>query len=68
MDPNDDWVLRGTEPKLENFAKFNFSGSGLLFSFDEYSIGPYAFGRQEVLVPFTELSDVVSSAELKAKA
>ena len=67
LDLNDDWVLEGTKPKLENFATFNFSASGLLFSFDEYSVGPYAAGRQEVWVPFSELSDLVLPEELKSK-
>lgn len=67
LDLNNGWVIEGTEPKLENFNKFNFSASGLLFSFDEYSVGPYAVGRQEVWVPFSELSDLVLPEELKGK-
>ena len=67
LDLNDGWVLEGTDPKPENFDKFNFSASGLLFSFDEYSVGPYAAGRQEVWVPFSELSDLVLPEELKGK-
>jgi hypothetical protein len=67
LDLNNGWVLEGTEPKLENFDKFNFSASGLLFSSDEYSVGPYAAGRQEVWVPFSELSDLVLPEELKGK-
>jgi hypothetical protein len=62
-----EWVLKGTGPQLENFSKFNFSASGFLFSFDEYSIGPYAAGRQEVWLPFLELSGLVLPDELKSK-
>lgn len=58
-------VLKGTEPELGNFSTFNFSASGLLFSFDEYSVGPYTAGRQEILVPFSELSGLVLPDELK---
>lgn len=58
-------MLRGTEPKLDNFSTYNFSASGLLFSFDEYSIGPYAAGRQEVWVPLPDLSGLVLPDELK---
>lgn len=59
------FVLEGTEPKLENFSAFNFSTSGLLFSFDEYSVGPYSAGRQEALVSFSDLSGLVLPDELK---
>ena len=58
-------MLEGTEPELGNFSIFNFSVSGLLFSFDEYLVGPYSAGRQEILVPFSELSGLVLPDELK---
>jgi len=60
-------MLKGTEPELGNFSTFNFSASGFLFSFDEYSVGPYAAGRQEVWVPFPELSELVLPNELESK-
>ena len=59
------FVLEGTEPELGHFSTFNFSTSGLMFSFDEYSVGPYAAGRQEIWVPFSELSGLVLPDELK---
>lgn len=62
-----DWVMKGTEPELENFFKFNFSASGFLFTFDEYSIASYAAGREEVWVPFSELSGLVLPDELKER-
>ncbi|MEP6935940.1 MAG: DUF3298 domain-containing protein [Nitrospirota bacterium] len=58
-------VLKGTDPELRNFSTFNVSASGLLFNFDEYSVGPYAAGRQEVWVPFSEMSGLVLPDELK---
>ena len=61
-------VNEGTEPKAENFAIFNFSTSGFLFSFDEYSVGPYAAGRQEILIPFSELSGLVLPNELASSS
>jgi hypothetical protein len=60
-------VLKGTEPELGNFSAFNFSASGFLFSFDEYTVGPYAAGRQEIWVPFPELSGLVLPNELESK-
>lgn len=63
-----EWVIEGTKPQLENFSNFNFSALGFLFTFDEYSIGPYAAGRQEVWIPFSKLPDLVLPDELKKEA
>jgi hypothetical protein len=61
------WMIKGTEPQLENFSKFNFSTFGFLFTFDEYSIGPYAAGRQEIWIPFSELSGLVLPDEVNER-
>lgn len=53
---NDEWLINGTKPLDENFRIFNILENGLLFTFDEYHIAPYAAGRQEVLVPFVKFS------------
>jgi len=61
---NDAWMLEGTEPKKENFSKFNFTNSGLLFTFDEYSVAPFAAGRQELLIPFNRFEGIVLPPDL----
>ncbi len=41
----------GVLPKAENFASWNISGKGLMFSFDPYQVGPYAMGPSQVVIP-----------------
>lgn len=62
-----EWIIEGTKPQLDNFLAFNFSTEGFLFTFDEYSIGPYAAGRQDAWIPFSDLSGLVLPDELIRK-
>lgn len=50
----------GAAPRAENYLLWNITADGLLITFDEYSVGPYAMGRQQVLVPYTELADILA--------
>lgn len=52
----------GAEPKAENYLVWNLQQSGLLITFDEYQVAPYAAGPQTVLVPYTLLRDVLDPA------
>ncbi|MGD9406435.1 MAG: RsiV family protein, partial [Anaerolineae bacterium] len=45
----------GALPQAENFQRWNITPEGLLISFDEYTIAPYAAGPHEVLIPYTVL-------------
>ncbi len=49
----------GAEPKTENYAIWNLQQNGLLITFDEYQVAPYAAGPQTVLVPYALLRDVL---------
>ncbi len=49
----------GALPAEENFQRWNITPEGLLISFDEYSIAPYAAGPQAVLVPYSVLEELV---------
>ena len=48
----------GALPQAENFQRWNITPEGLLISFDEYTIAPYAAGPHEVLIPYTVLEPV----------
>jgi hypothetical protein len=48
----------GAAPKAENYARWNVTPEGLLISFDEYQVGPYAIGQPEVLVPRADLAAI----------
>ena len=53
----------GLEPVSKNFSDFLLTTKGLLLYFDEYQVAPYAAGRQEALIPFAELQDIIEEGE-----
>jgi hypothetical protein len=55
---DEEWVLRGTEPEQENFARFVLDNHGLRFIFEEYQIDCYAAGRQELWVGYGQASSI----------
>jgi hypothetical protein len=48
----------GAKPKPENYARWNITRKGLIFTFDPYQVGAYAFGPQFVIVPYARLTDI----------
>lgn len=51
----------GAAPTLDNYRNWNITASGLLITFDEYQVGPYAAGPQQVTIPYSELSPFILS-------
>ncbi len=51
----------GAAPTAENYHNWNITPDGLLITFDEYQVAPYAAGPQQVTVPFSELRSVINS-------
>jgi hypothetical protein len=47
----------GADPLPENYRNWNLTYEGLLITFDEYQVAPYAAGMQQVLVPFDVLEN-----------
>jgi hypothetical protein len=58
---DEDTLKEGAGAKAENFASWNVTRKGLLFTFDPYQVAAYAFGPQEVLMPFTALKDILKT-------
>ena len=48
----------GVDPLPENFNHWNISVDGLVITFDEYQVAPYAAGPQLVVIPFSELQSI----------
>ncbi len=46
----------GAAPTPDNYRNWNITASGLLVTFDEYQVGPYAAGPQQITVPYSYLS------------
>ncbi|OGT36085.1 MAG: hypothetical protein A3F11_05595 [Gammaproteobacteria bacterium RIFCSPHIGHO2_12_FULL_37_14] len=55
-----DAVAKGTAPVLQNYKNWNVNPSGLLITFDEYQVAPYYYGTQTVLIPYSQLNDLVA--------
>ena len=45
----------GAQPTPENYRNWNITPDGLVITFDEYQVAPYAAGPQQVVVPYSEL-------------
>lgn len=58
-DADAEWLRTGAGPKAENFKSWNVTPDGLQITFDAYQVAAYAFGPQEVIVPYSALKAVI---------
>lgn len=56
----EDFFSAGADPLPENFTRWNLSNDGLVITFDEYQVAPYAAGPQVVTIPFSALQSIVN--------
>lgn len=57
---NHDISISGASPMPENFKNWSLNPEGLRVTFDEYQIGSARYGTQSVLIPYSELNDIVA--------
>jgi len=50
----------GAQPTPENYRNWNITPDGLMITFDEYQVAPYAAGPQKVVVPYKELQAIIN--------
>lgn len=50
---------QGVEPLAKNFEIWNLTSTGLLVTFPPYQVAAYAFGPQEVLIPYSQIKNYV---------
>lgn len=53
-------IRSGAAPLVENYQNWSLTPNGLLITFEEYQVGPYAAGPQWILVPFDSLADLIN--------
>lgn len=53
-----DVFAEGAQPKSENYARWNITKKGLLFTFDPYQVASYAEGAQYVIIPYAALKPI----------
>lgn len=51
---------QGAEPTPDNYRNWNITADGLMITFDEYQVGPYAVGPQSVTIPYRELTSLIN--------
>lgn len=49
----------GAKPTLENYRNWNITPDGLMITFDEYQVAPYAAGPQTITIPYSELKSLI---------
>jgi hypothetical protein len=50
----------GADAAPENYHNWNISANGLVITFDEYQVAPYAAGPQVVVVPYSVLKEIIN--------
>jgi hypothetical protein len=53
-------IENGAAPVAKNYQSWNITKRGLGINFDNYQVGPYAAGPQFVLVPYSNLKDLIN--------
>ncbi len=49
----------GATPTLQNYRNWNITADGLVITFDEYQVAPYAAGPQTVVIPYSALAPII---------
>ncbi len=58
----------GAKPTAANYSNWNITKKGLMLTFPPYQVAAYALGPQTVIVPVSELKDVVRAEGALSKA
>src|SRR6185295_4958824 len=53
-------IEKGAAAKADNYIGWTITKKGLGIEFDPYQVGPYAAGPQFVLVPYSNLKDIIN--------
>lgn len=56
---SDVFFAEGADPKPENYHNWNLSSQGLIITFDEYQVAPYAAGPQMIPIPYAVLKEII---------
>ncbi len=49
----------GATATLQNYRNWNITADGLMITFDEYQVAPYAAGPQTVVIPYKDLAQII---------
>jgi hypothetical protein len=54
-----EWLEKGAAPEADNYKSWNISKKGIAVTFDPYQVASYAEGPKHVVVPYSELKEVI---------
>jgi hypothetical protein len=57
---SDSFWLEGARPTPENYRNWNITPEGVMITFGEYQVAPYASGPQTMIVPSRELQAILN--------
>ena len=57
----DEEIEKGAGANAKNYQSWTITKKGIGIEFDAYQVGPYAAGPQSVLVPYSNLKDLVNA-------
>ncbi len=49
----------GATAAVQNYRNWNITPNGLMITFDEYQVAPYAAGPQTVVIPYKALGQIL---------
>jgi hypothetical protein len=61
-----DMFKQGADPTPDNYQAWNITSDGLMITFNEYQVAPYASGPQTVTVPYSALKSLIDPNGLLA--
>jgi hypothetical protein len=64
---DEEWLENGAGAQAENFGSWNITKKGLLINFDPYRVASPAAGGRQVLIPYSELKNILSENVLIAQ-
>lgn len=57
----DKWMIKeGTAPLAKNYQLWNLENKGILITFEEYQVAPYASGPQAIEIPYDTLKNLIA--------
>lgn len=59
-DADPEWIQRGADAQVANFAAWTLGDGGLTITFQEYQVAAYALGTPRVTIPVTELTGMLA--------
>jgi len=58
---DENWIREGAKASEQNYKLFTFNKDVIVFNFDQYQVAPYSSGRQQVIIPFKNIKEILDN-------